>query len=360
MTSKNGRSKAGKQGLIIAALFTLGIGLFVVKTVIEAGVFRTIVAAGPTDCWPVEGIIGGEDHHWRPGDRELFSSSADRRDPTGDAGAIFLVRPFDRDAPPVNVTPELSFPFHPHGISLWVGPSGEERLFVVNHRTPKEHTIEVFDVGEEGSLTLVRSIEDAALIAPNDLVAYGPEQFYVTNDHGSGARWAKTLESYLQLGLGNVLHFDGRAFSEVYKGSKYANGINMSLDGTKVYLSETVGRRIKTFERSPDTASLRLIETLDLGTGPDNIDIAPDGSLWVAAHPNLLAFGPHGRDGNKRAPAEVLRLVHGPGGGLVSEQIYMTDGDPISAPATATMRDGLMVIGPVFDPFLLVCRMGDS
>ena len=43
-------------------------------------------------------------------------------------------------------------------------------------------TIEIFLL-QDDQLVHQKTVSDPALVSPNDLVAVGPEQFYVTNDH---------------------------------------------------------------------------------------------------------------------------------------------------------------------------------
>ncbi|MBA2665386.1 MAG: SMP-30/gluconolactonase/LRE family protein [Bradymonadaceae bacterium] len=337
----------------ISALVALG----VLHTLYLGGMFRTIEPHAPGACVAIEGIVGGEDLEWRANGREIFVSSDDRRNMATTQGAIFLVEPGASNPQPINVTPALDFDFHPHGISLFIDETGKERLFVVNHASHTEHSIELFDVNEDGRLLHVRTITDSALISPNDIAAIDGERFYVTNDHGWRHPLAKTVEDFLQLALGNVLFYDGQGFEEVYGATRYANGINTSLDHRRVYVAETIGRVVHSFARDARTNRLTLEESFDAHTGVDNIDVAADGSLWIAAHPRMLMFLPHSKRGSVRSPSQVIRLEHGEGGALAMKEIYLNNGDPISASATATARDGLMIIGPVFDPFLLVCRL---
>ncbi|MDZ7827816.1 MAG: hypothetical protein U5R48_19385 [Gammaproteobacteria bacterium] len=48
---------------------------------------------------------------------------------------------------------------------------------------------------------------------------------------------------------------------------------------------------------------------MDLDTGVDNIDVAADGSVWVAGHPHLDDFLAHARDPSARSATEVYRIV---------------------------------------------------
>ncbi len=330
----------------------------VVNTLQVAGAFKTLTPHAPGSCTKIENIAGGEDLTWRANNREIFVSSTDRRNPNAQQGAIFLVDPTSENPQPINVTPALDFNFQPHGISLWIDEATQkERLFVVNHASINAHSIEIFDVSPNGQLTHVRTIKDDALISPNDIAAVSLEQFYVTNDHGWRSLAAKLIEDLLRLPLGNVVYYDGTTFSEALSGTRFANGIQTSLDARRLYVSETVGRVVHTLARDPQTGVLTLEDTFFTGTGVDNIDVAPDGSLWIGAHPKSLSFLGHAASDKKRSPSQALRLVHGPDGKLAMSEIYLDNGDPISASATAIARNGQLIIGPVFDPFLLVCSL---
>jgi arylesterase/paraoxonase len=340
----------------IAVLVTLG--GFVIYTMATAGAFRDLDPHQPGECRTVEGIVGGEDLQWRPGEREVFVAAQDRRD-FDKPGHIYRLRPRDKDARPVDVTPDIDGPFHPHGLSLFVDEDGSETLFVVNHHggMGAPHSIEIFDVTEAGTLEHRRSIQDDMLVSPNDLVAVGPDTFYATNDHGSSSLLVHVIEDFLQLSRGNVVFYDGESFREVYGGAQYANGINVSPDGTELYLAETTAMTIKVFERDLDTDEIQRKHTIETGTGVDNIAVTPDGILWVAAHPNMLAFLGHARAAESRSPSEVIRLEFTDESGWQFEEVYLDDGDPISGSAVAAVRGGTLVIGPVFDPHVVVCEM---
>lgn len=344
---------------VIAIVMLVAIALVVLDMLRDGGAFRDIEPHGAAICDPVGGISGGEDIQWRANGREVFIAAQDRR-ALDETGHIYLLEPRAADATPRDVTPELDFEFHPHGLSLWQADDGGEKLFVVNHRGgwAAPHTVEIFDVDADGGLTHTHSIADEALISPNDLVAVGPEQFYATNDHASSSRMWHVFEDFLRLPLGNIVFFDGSKAREVYSGTRYANGINISRDGRRLYVAQTTGRSLDIFERDPQTHQLRLEQTLDLETGVDNIDVAEDGALWVAAHPNMLAFLSHMRDGDNRSPSQVLRL-HEEEGRWRHEEVYLDDGEPISGSAVAAAHRNTFVIGPVFDDHVLVCVSGE-
>ena len=118
-----------------------------------------------------------------------------------------------------------------------------------------------------------RTISDSLLVSPNDLVMINESQMYVTNDHGSSTKWGKTLEEYLQLAHSNVVLYDGQEFTVAASDLTYANGINISRDGTVLYVVETVGERIALFIRNTDTNELMFQQSLDMDSGIDNIEL---------------------------------------------------------------------------------------
>ncbi|WP_168210714.1 strictosidine synthase family protein [Persicimonas caeni] len=348
-----------RKVIIGTTAVAFAIGAFAIYTMSKAGAFRDIDPHLPGECRKVEDIVGGEDLQWHPDGEHVYVAAQDRR-ALGSPGHIYRLRPADPKAVPVDITPELDIPFHPHGLHLYVGEDGLERLFVVNHHNgmTAPHSIEVFDVTDDGSLEHVESITSEALVSPNDVVAVGPDQFYVTNDHGSSELWMHTIEDFLQLARGNVVFYDGEDFREVYGGTQYANGINVSPDGTELYLAETIAKTIKIFKRDPATNDLERKHTVETNMGVDNIGVTPANTLWVAGHPNLLAFLSHAGDPESRSPSEVIRLERAGPENWNVEEIYLDDGDPISGAAVGTARDDTLVIGPVFDPHLVVCEMG--
>jgi arylesterase/paraoxonase len=348
-----------KRKWFIGSAATLAvIGGYVVYTMVSAGAFREIVPQQPGECRKIEGIVGGEDLQWHPNGRDVFVAAQDRRN-LDQPGHIYRLCPHDEGAAPVDITPNVDGPFHPHGLSLFIGENGDETLFVVNHHSGKTgpHSIEIFDVTDEGTLEHRRSIQDERLVSPNDVAAVGPDEFYVTNDHASSSLLMHTLEEFLQLAIGNVIFFDGQSFRQVYGGTQYANGISASHDGTEIYLAETTATTIKVFERDPNTNELERTHTVETDTGVDNIDVAPDGTLWVAGHPNMLAFLSHARATTSRSPSQVIRLQPAGDRDWSVEQVYVDDGDPISGSAVAAVHGDTLVIGPVYDPHLLVCEM---
>ncbi|MFY1826820.1 SMP-30/gluconolactonase/LRE family protein [Myxococcus fulvus] len=349
-----------KKLLMVVGVLCVLLAGFALKTMRDAGQFRSIAPHAPGKCKPVSGMPGAEDITFHPSGGYAYVSSHDRRaTAAGEVvrGDIYRYS-LDGETPPVLLTEGFTQNFHPHGISLYVDPSGAQTLFVVNHSPGHGHHIERFEVGPDGLLVHRATVEDDRLVSPNDVVAVDAQRFYVTNDHGNPPGFWQTLEDYLQLGQGNVLYFDGRGFKKVIEGTKYANGINRSHDGATVYLAQSVGRTLNSYSRDVETGALTLRHSLALDTGPDNIELDAEGNLWVAAHPKLLDFAAYAGDttGKARAPAQVLRLS-GTDADMKVTEVFLDDGQQTSGTATAAIWGKRMLLGPVFEKDFLDCEL---
>jgi len=97
-------------------------------------------------------------------------------------------------------------------------------------------------------------------------------------------------------------------------------------------------------------------ETIDLGSGVDNIELDSDGGLWIGAHPQLFKMLQHARNPSKLSPSQVLHLTPRSEGGFDIEEVYLNKGEEISASSVAAVDNQRMLIGAVFDPKFLDCK----
>ncbi|RMF62593.1 MAG: hypothetical protein D6743_11935 [Calditrichaeota bacterium] len=303
----------------------------------------------------LEGVVGAEDITVYREAGLAFISSDDRRATLAGRpvqGAIYALDLNSR--PPVisKLTSDVPTPFHPHGISLYVSGEGLVRLFVINHRNPGE-AVELFDY-EDGRLIHRESISGPQMHSPNDLVAVGPRQFYVTNDHGNTSALGRTLEEYLRLGRGNVLFYDGETFHLAAQGIRYANGINVSRDRGTVFVASTTGGKILVYNRNGETNRLTKEGEIDLRTGVDNIELDEAGNLWVAAHPKLLTFVEHAKDEAKRSPSQVLEITWPE---REVREMLLDGGEKLSGSSVAARYQQTLLVGSVFEKHFLVCEL---
>ncbi len=341
-----------RRWLMALLALLIGVGGFVLKTLYDAGEFKVLRAVEPGPCQTVTGVESSEDITMDPATGIAFISAADRRG--GGQGAIYGYDLTSSHPLPRNLTAGLQIDFHPHGISFHRDPSGAS-LFVVNHRRDGEF-VEIFD-WRNGELTLRDSITDPLITRPNDVAATGPRSFYVTIDHGSSSRLGMAAEEYLQLARAYVAYFDGNSARIVAAGFAFANGVNLSPDGSRVYVAASVSRTISVFDRNQADGTLKLAYVIDANTGVDNIEVDQEGNLWVGAHPRLLTFSRYAKDPSRTAPSQVLKVTFFTGNHFQMEDVYVNDGDQLSASSVAAVYDKRLLIGSVFDSRFLVCSI---
>lgn len=261
-----------------------------------------------------------------------------------------------------NVTPP-GLRVTPGGLSLYKGAGGSRRLFAVNHAGGRPG-VAIFDISDEGSLMLVDQITADALYAPNDLVAVGPRQFYVTNStrlHEQFASLWNKLRVLLDLDTtGDIVYFDGMRFHVAASGVRHPNGINVSPDGAWVYVSQTYSKRVAVFERDRSTNQLALQERIPVPGAADNIDVAPDGAIFVAALPHMLSNVAHVVDENpRRPPGQIVRLFPDRTPGHAA-RVWSDDGRLITTVTIGApyARSGALfsyLIGSLSDRHMLSC-----
>jgi arylesterase/paraoxonase len=323
-----------------------------------AGEFKTLAPHFSGTCRRVQGAVGAEDITVHQATGIAYISSCDRRAVERGEDAAGAIYAYDLNLPvpqPVLLTRGPSADFQPHGISLYIGTDGKVSLFVVNHGNGKQ-AVDIFDVTSE-RVEHRATITGPLLLSPNDLVAVGPEQFYVTNDHGWRTPVKKTLEEYLKLRLSNVLYYDGSAFREVADGLGYANGINVSPDGSRLYVAAVTEKTVYAYDLDSESAALSGRTAIQLDSGPDNIEVDPDGALWIGAHPQLLHFVAHAGNPENLSPSQVFRVTGPENGSWRVKEIFLDTGEQLSASAVGAVWQKRLLIGPVFDPCFLDCTM---
>jgi len=342
--------------LTIGVLVLVAGGWFV-HMLWSAGQFKTLEPHYAGQCTPITGLVGPEDITIHPQTGVAYISAADWRALTQGKPARGAIYAYDLNS----LTPELILltadagdNFHPHGISLYTGQNGQDSLFVVNHEDNR-HRIEIYDL-RDGQLIHRKTIAGSMLVSPNDIVAVGPDQFYVSNDHRYTTGLMQVLENYLQLKLSSVVYYDGSRFLEVASGIGYANGINVSTDGKILYLSAVTEGALHIYNRDIASGKLTHREKLDLGTGVDNIEIDASGGLWIGAHPQLLTFMQHAQDPATLSPSQILHLTPKAGGEYATKEVYLNLGQEISASSVGAVYKNRMLIGAVFDPKFLDCK----
>lgn len=349
---------------IVLLLLTAAIAWLVLDILTAAGSFKDIRPhfSGQVERVSIP-VSGPEDITLDTALGLAFISADDRRanqkSPGSVNGAILVMRLDDSSRTMRNVTPSVMTDFHPHGIALWISPEKRRFLFAISHRSKEYvHAVERFEWRNDSLIHLESIVDMERMTSPNDLVATGERAFYVTNDHYYGREGiGKTLEDYLQRAISFVNFYDGKSFRQVASGIAYANGINLSPDGSKVYVAATTGRKLLTYRRDASNGSLTLLEDTDLETGVDNIELDERGDLWIGCHPQLLKFVAHAADPRKRSPSQVLHLRTRKDGGYDAREVFLNDGKDYSGSTVAAVYGDRLLIGSVFEGQVLDCRM---
>lgn len=343
--------------VILAALAVAGWS--VAHVVPLSGAFQSLEPRLVNECRRVEIAPGTEDVTIDPELNVAFVSAADRRAWFNNDGAehnpqngIYTLS-LDGADTVTRVSPEMG-DFHPHGVSLWRGPDGAKRLFVVNHGLSGSETVEIFDIGEGGALTHLESVSFDAMHSPNDVVAVGPRQFYATNDRGFKTGLMSVLEAYIVLPFSSAVYYDGEEGRLARTGLTYANGINTSADGATIYIAEFLRRRVSVFDRDTESGALTKNKTIKVNTGPDNIEVAQDGALWIGGHSKVFDFLAHAEDENAVAPSHVIRV--NPRNEVASDVFISTEGE-INGSSVGAVWDDTLIVGAVFDGHVMVCPM---
>lgn len=328
--------------------------IFVGRMLVNAGFFTKIEPYFDGTITEIGGFKGGEDITIDKATGLALISSNDFRDYSQN-GAIFLLN-LNEDSPkPINLTEKLPFAdFHPHGISLFKPNNGAKKLFVVNHRKAGDF-IEIFQFNDT-TLVHLESISNPLIISPNDVVGVGERQFYVTNDHDEPLSNWRSKKDLLQIPMGNVCYFDGENTQVMSDGILYANGINKSLDATKIFVALASGQKIIVFDRDLKSGKLTKSDEIAI-SGADNIELDEVGNLWVGCHPKLLAFLAHSKEHSKLSPSEIIKITYSGKGLAKLESIYLNDGKPVSGSSVGAVFGDKLLIGTVYEDKILLCKM---
>lgn len=342
----------------IVVILLLAVMYFTGSMLIDAGSFKVIENKFEGEVVRIyNSMAGPEDLDIDEENGLIFISSMDRRlvrnGKESPNDGIYLLH-LDSSEEPSKIPTTLKREFHPHGISFFK-KNGKSYLFAVNH-TKDGDFVEAFRF-ENQQLNHMDTFEDPMMCCPNDLVAVDVDKFYVSNDHGNEDGVGRILEDYLKIPSSYLLYYDGKEFTKAYEELNYANGVDVSNDGRKLYLTHTTGRELITFDRNPESGFLEVKNTLKLGTGVDNINVDGKGDIWVAAHPKLFNFVEHARNPSKKSPSQIIKITpHGQNAFGVDE-IYTNNGEEMSGSSAVVSYNGEIFVGAVFEKKLLRAKL---
>ncbi len=350
-----------KKSVIYALIVIILVLLYGIKTWHDAGEFKEILSRNDMrDCREYGGVANSEDIAVHPVLGMAFISSDDiRLSQTRDDAPQGMIYGLDLDAEDgrlIELTPDLVFDFHPLGLGLYTPDDTTTFLFVVNRSLKAGHSVEIFRYAPDSLLRHVETIRDPLIRSANDVAPVGRRSFYVTNDHRFTGGLMKSVEDYLQLSLSNVIYYDGSSARVIAGGLGYANSVLVDEAGGLVFVSATIDQGIHVYEREPSDGSLVAVDFIELGTGVDNLTFDADGAIWAAAHPQLLTFVAYLKGKRSRSPSQILKIRYEKDTARV-EEIFLSQGEDISASSVAARYRDHLLIGSVLDHRLLDCLL---
>lgn len=339
--------------VFISIGLALAAALIRIGFVVPAAAGWTFDAPEPSDisaCTAIEVAPGTEDITFDAVTGLVFVSTHDRRvDGMAPGNGVWAFEPDDPETLRL-VSADAPADFRPHGISLY-RDRDVARLFVVSHPASGSQVL-VFNVGEDGTLSHLRTVTDPAIFSPNDVAATGPDSFYVTNSSRFGDNPGGVLEAFLGLPIVNVVHFDGETARKAAGGLVYGNGIAMSADGSRVFAANFIAQRIDVFERDAETSALTKVDTFRAPFGLDNIELDEAGDLWVAGNTEVFSFLAHQQDPAEHAPSFAVRFDRETGDW---SPVFYTDGEAIDSASVIAPVEDRFLVGAVFDSHVLSC-----
>lgn len=344
--------------LTLVVVIVLLAGYLLVRGLIAAGVFASAGQAHFAGrCVAVSGIVGAEDIAIDRPDHIAFLSAADRRRPSGRDGLYAMNLDGPAHLVRLSGTPA---DFHPGGISLYRTPDGEVTLMAIDRHGDGRFGIDIFAVtvaGGAAKLAMRAAVTGGLLVHPNDIAAVSPNAFYVTNDSTVENPALRTLSDYALLRRADVVYFNGMMFREVARGLNFANGIQVSPDGSHVYVAATLGRTLYTYVREPFSGALTQVDSLSIASGLDNIDIDGKGNLWVAGHPSLLAQNAYRDDPSKPSASQIFKVTVDNGVPASAAPVYVDNGGQIGDASVGAIIGKRLLIGSPLDDKILDCHL---
>lgn len=350
--------KALKRVLWVVLVLVLLALVVVFDFLRRSGQFADLEPHFAGTCTPIPLTMSAEDIQIDRAGGFAYLSALDWRAQFAGRNVVGTVLRIDLNAAPFTATPALvEAPpgFRPHGMSLHVAGDGTQRLFVVNHPADAPHTVEIFDRSADGRFAHAQTVNNPWLIQPNAVVAIGPKQFYVVNDSGAHSTLERASEVLLYRPLARIAYYNNGTMEAVGPNIAGGTGIAARADGRQIYVSESNGHAVLIFDRGVATGDLKLRERIEIGNVVDNLQVAEDGALWVAAHPQLIALARHHADAKKPAPTRILRIDPDPATKQRVTEIYVNTGEEISAGSVAAVRGKLMLMGSITDHKALAC-----
>ena len=342
------------QKFLLGVIAISAIVYFLVQTIQKTGVFTTITSISDYKETTLKSLPGVEDITVDPETNVAYFSAQDRRNPES-TGAILSMNLNDSTKKFVNLTERIKISeFRPHGLSF-LNIGNKKFLFVISHKDLKNDIVKFEIIGD--SLNYLSKFSSTEFVSPNDILAISENQFFLTNDHDSRVKWKVLIFDFLRIPTGNVVYYDGTTTKKVTEKLIYPNGIVISKDGSKIYVTSTLDKSIHIFEPQTQTNQLKSLDYFPTAYPPDNIEINREGNLIVGCHPKLFSFMAYRKNGSKLSPSAIIEINKDDF--KDQKTLYLNDGKEISgssigAPFYSKNNKQNLLVGSVYDSKVLL------
>lgn len=251
------------------------------------------------DCAPsgeqtfVCGATNPEDLVLVPGTEKIISSGmADNAGfylidaPSGALSVLDFQARHEAAEFPACSTPPSRQTLNTHGLNIRATGAGRARLQVVGHGA--REAIEVFDVdasGAQTTLTWVGCVLMPEGLAANSVASFADGSIVATVLFMPGMTFPDAIVA--RKNTGAVFEWaPGQSAFTLVQGSELPanNGIEVSADGSEIYVASSGLQTIVAFAHGNPTRQLR--STAPLPFTPDNVHLGPDGRLYTAGMAN--------------------------------------------------------------------------
>lgn len=255
-------------------------------------------------------------------------------------------------------------PLRPHGFTIApAAPDGKSARLAVIVRTLRSeggHSAQLrfFSLSASGLAPAGIAITAPSLCNANDVAAIDAGSgWLVTSDRKACGSLGRFVEDVLGDRNSSVRAVRGRTLNTVASDIPFANGI--AIDDNDVYVAATRAKSIYVYDRAALLTGNRaaLIRTWPLGVAPDNLAVGSDGSIYIAAHENLLRYALFRAGLRKTSRSLIYRFD--PASGLGPQRIGVVGGrgEPLQG-VTVALRIGMhLVLGSAYDTGLALCTL---
>lgn len=335
----------------ILLFFFISVFLYVVRLLWDAGVFKSLETIHFKDCKAKIPMEGPEDMALLTKSQWVVISSDPRSEDEAKAGDLAV---YDYEKAALVDINRLNFPkdFFPHGLDVLAQENGDSLISVVNQNSIATTRIEFFEFDKtKRVMKWIKSIDSPQLVAANDLILLGENEFLYTRDFDTKDKHKTRIQQYLRQSTGSIWHFKDGQFTEVINGLFFANGMAYDRASSTLYVAEMLGRKVHSYLWN--NSNLIPVASLNTPHGIDNLTLT-ENAVYGAAHPKLLDLKKMRDHRQFKSPSAVLELTKDLSKVNI---IYQDNGSEIAASSVALkVSPQEIMVGSVFDGHFLHCQ----